>query len=83
MRLFGKDFQLKTRTGKIFPFEEHGSFFLRKILISTQSKICTLASGDRVRLWHKCLEHNYIEDSLRLKDNDRGLKISEDDVREL
>ena len=64
----------------MFPFEEHGSFFLRKTLISTRSKICTLASGDRLSLWHKCQEHNNNEDSLRLKYKARGLKISADEV---
>ena len=78
--LFGKDLELRNKNGTSFPFEEHDiSFF--KIENSTCSENCNLASGDRLILWLKLIEHNNIEDLLKLKDHVIRLKVGEQDLR--
>ena len=77
---FGKDIEIRTKNGTVFPFEEHDNLFLWKTVNSTGSGNCNLASGDRLCLWQKRLGHNSIEDLLKVKDHAIGLKISERDL---
>ena len=62
--LFGKDLEIRTKIGTIFPFEEQDNLFLWKTVNSIGSENCNLASGDRLGLWHKRLGRNNIEDLL-------------------
>ena len=59
--LFGKDLEIRTKNGTLFPSGEHGSRLLWKTGNSKGSKNCSLASGDRQGLVHKRLGHNNFE----------------------
>ena len=75
---FGRNLEIRTKNGTVFPFEERDSLFIWHNFDYGQQ--CNLANGDPLSLFHKRLGHNNVEDIYKLKDHAVALKVNDHDL---